>query len=206
MYQCWAVSMPLCIRPAHVGCLQKSLVAKEVSQHRHRCFRLVIASLQSGPTAQRRAQLKHLETTLRTPPAHAHTGCGGPTKTSYEAPERDITSDRREVCVCVSVLGCVYASVYPSCARWLLAKKFGCKRVFAASSSLFSPCDCLPPVWTNGTKKSTAKTFRNDALDSPRPHTHRLRAEPQRLATRRQQETTQATDARCVCIRPGLCL
>ena len=30
-------------------------------------------------------------------------------------------------CVCVSVLGCAYASVHPSCARWLLAKKVGCK-------------------------------------------------------------------------------
>ena len=58
--------------PARVGCSVKSLVAEEVSQHRHRSFRLVIASLQIGPTAQRRAQLKHLETTLRTPPAHTH--------------------------------------------------------------------------------------------------------------------------------------
>ena len=37
--------------------------------------------------------------------------------------------------MCVSVLGCVYPCVFPSCARWLLAKKFGCNRVFAASSS-----------------------------------------------------------------------
>ena len=35
-----------------VAC-KKSLVAKEFSQHRHRSFRLVIASLQMGPTAQR---------------------------------------------------------------------------------------------------------------------------------------------------------
>ena len=34
----------------------------------------------------------------------------------------------------------------------------------------------------------------------------RLRANRQRKATRRQQETTQAREARCVCIRPGLCL
>ena len=34
----------------------------------------------------------------------------------------------------------------------------------------------------------------------------RLRATRQRKATRRQQETTQAREARCVCIRPGLCL
>ena len=76
VYPSWAVSMPLCIRPARVGCLQKKFGCKRVSQHRHRSFRLVIASLQIGPTAQRRAQLKHLETTLRTPPVHTHTGCG----------------------------------------------------------------------------------------------------------------------------------
>ena len=46
VYPSWAVSMPLCIPPALVGCLQKSLVAKESSQHRHRSFRLVIASSQ----------------------------------------------------------------------------------------------------------------------------------------------------------------
>ena len=34
----------------------------------------------------------------------------------------------------------------------------------------------------------------------------RLRANRQRQATRRQQETTQAREARCVFIRPGLCL
>ena len=46
------------------------------------------------------------------------------------------TSQAREArCVRVSVLGCVYPCVYPSCTRWLLAKKFCCKRVFAASSS-----------------------------------------------------------------------
>ena len=34
-----AVSMPLSIRPVRVGCLQKSSVAKEFSQHRHRASR-----------------------------------------------------------------------------------------------------------------------------------------------------------------------
>ena len=46
VYPSWAVSMPLCFRPARVCCLQQSLVAKEFSQHRHRSFRLVISSLQ----------------------------------------------------------------------------------------------------------------------------------------------------------------
>ena len=101
MYPSWALSIRVCFRPA--GCLQKSLVAKEFSQHRHRNFRLVIASILIGPTAQRRAQLKHFETTLRTSPAH----------------------------------------------------------------------------------------------------TLRLRADRQRQATRRQQETSQATDARCVCVYPS---
>ena len=60
---------------ALVAC-KKRLVAEEFSQHRHRSFRFVIASLQIGPTAQRRAQRYHFETTLRTSPAHTHTGCG----------------------------------------------------------------------------------------------------------------------------------
>ena len=41
VYPSWAVS----IRSARVGCLQKTLVANEFSQHRHRSFRLVFASL-----------------------------------------------------------------------------------------------------------------------------------------------------------------
>ena len=41
--------------------------------------------------------------------------------------QQETTQAREARCVCVSVLGCVHASVYPSCARWLLAKKFGCK-------------------------------------------------------------------------------
>ena len=41
--------------------------------------------------------------------------------------QQETTHSREARCVYVSVLGCVYASVYPSCARWLLAKKFGCK-------------------------------------------------------------------------------
>ena len=50
------LSMPLCIRPARVGCLPKRLVAKEFSQHRHRSFRLVIASLQIDHAADRKLQ------------------------------------------------------------------------------------------------------------------------------------------------------
>ena len=49
--------------------------------------------------------------------------------------QQETTQEREARCVCLSVLGCVYASVFPSCARLLLATKFGCKRVFAASSS-----------------------------------------------------------------------
>ena len=45
--------------------------------------------------------------------------------------QQDTTQAREARCVCVSVLGCVYPCVYPSCARWLLGKKFCCKRVFA---------------------------------------------------------------------------
>ena len=150
VYPSWAVP----IRPVRVGCLQKSLSANEFSQHRHRSFRLVIASLQIRPTTQRRAQLKHLETTLRTPPLpHTHRLRADRQRQATRR-QQETTQATEARCVCVSVLGCVYASVYPSCARRLLAKKFGCKRGFAASSSLFSPCDRLPPVWTNGTKKS----------------------------------------------------
>ena len=116
VYPSWAASMPLCIRRARVGCLQKSLVAKEFSQHRHRSFRHVIASLQIGPTAQRRAQLKHLETTLKTRPAHTHTGSGRTDKDKLRGGSRR-HHKRQTRGVCVSVLGCVYASVYPSCSR-----------------------------------------------------------------------------------------
>ena len=42
----------VCLLRALVACKQ-SVRAKEFSQHRHRSFRLVIASLQMGPTAQR---------------------------------------------------------------------------------------------------------------------------------------------------------
>ena len=64
---------------------------------------------------------------------HGRKGCG---RTDKETRRQQETTQAREArCVCLSVLGCVYASVYPSCSRWLLAKKFGCKRVFAASSS-----------------------------------------------------------------------
>ena len=41
--------------------------------------------------------------------------------------QQETTHSREARCVYVSVLGCVYASVYPSCTRWLIAKKFGCK-------------------------------------------------------------------------------
>ena len=114
----------VCIRPglclsvcfsvlrALVACKQ-SLVAIEFSQYRHRRFRIVIASLQIGATAQRRVQRKHFETTLRTPPAHTQ-AAGEPTKTSYEVTAGDITNDRREVCVCVSVLGCCLLYTSPS--------------------------------------------------------------------------------------------
>ena len=69
---------------------------------------------------------------------HAHRNCGQlRANRQREATGRlqETTQATDARCVCASVLGCVYASVYPSCARWLLAKKFGCKRVFAASSS-----------------------------------------------------------------------
>ena len=57
---------------------------------------------------------------------HGRKGCGRTDKEKLRgASRRQHKRERRGVCV--SVLGCVYASVYPSCARWLLAKKFGCK-------------------------------------------------------------------------------
>ena len=113
---------------ALVAC-KTSLVAKEFSQHRLRSFRVVIASLQIGPTAQR-AQLKHLETTLRTPPA-AHTHRLRADRQRQATRRQQDTSQATDArCVCVSVLGCVYASVYPSCARWLLAKKVWLQKSF----------------------------------------------------------------------------
>ena len=100
MYPSSAVSMSLSIRPARVGCLKKSLVAKEFSQHRRRSFRLVIASLQIRPTAQTRAQRIQLDTTLRTPPAHTHTGCGRTDKDKLRgASRRQPKRQTRGVCV-----------------------------------------------------------------------------------------------------------
>ena len=121
--------MCVCIRPGLCLCLCvsvlrtlvacKSLVAKEFSQHRRRSFRLVIASLQIRPTAQTRAQRIQLDTTLRTPPAHTHTGCGRTDKDKLRgASRRQHKRERRGVSP--ARVGCL---------------KFSCKRVFAALSS-----------------------------------------------------------------------
>ena len=139
VYPSWAVSMPLCIRPARVGCLQKSLVAKEFSQHRHRCFRLVIASLQFGPTAQRRAQRIHLETTLRTPPAHTHTGCGRTDKEKLRgASRRHHKRQTRGVCVYPSSAVSMSLSIRPArvgcLKKSLVAKEFSQHRHRASRS------------------------------------------------------------------------
>ena len=96
MYPSWAVSIRVCILPARVGCLPKSLVAIEFSQHRRSSFRLVIISLHIWPTAQTRAQRMHLVPTLRTPPAHTHTGCGQPTA-SYNV-RLNITNTTSQAC------------------------------------------------------------------------------------------------------------
>ena len=120
-----------------------SVLAKEFSQHRHRSFRLVIASLQvclqnslvakeftqDEQQQQRREQRLHLEPTLRTTPAHTQTGFGRTDKEKLRgASRRHHKRQTRGVCLCIR-------PGLTSCARWLLAKKFVFKRVFAASSS-----------------------------------------------------------------------
>ena len=115
---------------ALVAC-KKSLVAKEFSQHRHRSFRLVIASLQIRPTAQRRAQLKHLETTRRTPPSHTHTGCGPTEKDKLRgASRRHHKRQTRGVCVSIRPGLCLCLCV--SVRRALVA----CKKVWLQMSCL----------------------------------------------------------------------
>ena len=60
---------------------------------------------------------------------HGRKGCGRTDKDKLRgASRRQHKRERRGVCV--SVLGCVYASVYPSCARWLLAKKVWLQKSF----------------------------------------------------------------------------
>ena len=113
---------------ALVAC-KKSLVAEEFSQHRHRSFRFVIASLQIEPTAQRRAQRIHLDKTLRTPPAHTHTGCARTDKDKLRgASRRQHKRQRRGVCVSIRPGLCLSVSV--SVLRALVA----CKKVWLQMS------------------------------------------------------------------------
>ena len=57
---------------------------------------------------------------------HGRKGCGRTDKGKLRgASRRQHKRERRGVCV--SVLGCVYPCVYPSCARWLLAKSLVAK-------------------------------------------------------------------------------
>ena len=96
----------------------------------------------------------HLDTTLRTP-AHTHTHRlranrqREAARRRQQTPEqraanrqRDATRRQQETtearearCVCIRPWVCVSVCVHPSCARWLVAKRFVYKTVFAASSS-----------------------------------------------------------------------
>ena len=42
--------------------------------------------------------------------------------------QQETTQAREARCVCIRPWVCVSVYMYPSCARWLVAKKFGCKR------------------------------------------------------------------------------
>ena len=82
---------------------------------------------------------------------HGRKGCGRTDKDKLRgASRRQHKRERRGVCIrpgpCVSVY------VYPSCARWLVAKK-------GLVAKEFSPCDCVPPDLTNGTHRSTVNAF-----------------------------------------------
>ena len=76
---------------------------------------------------------------------HGRKGCG---RTDKETRRQQETTQAREArCVCLSVLGCVYASVYPSCSRWLLAissKNDHCCRLYSYKWRVFffglGPC------------------------------------------------------------------
>ena len=69
---------------------------------------------------------------------HGRKGCG---RTDKETRRQQETTQAREArCVCLSVLGCVYASVYPSCSRWLLAissKNDHCCRLYSYKWRVF---------------------------------------------------------------------
>ena len=126
----------------------------------------------------------------------------------------------------------------PSCARWLVTKKFGCKRAHIneydnntheAGQSLPASrgADGRTTITRLTSTYEHSECIQKRRLGPPPPpkHTHRLRAnrqreaarrrqqtpeqmavDRQRHATRRQQETTQAREARCVCIRPWVCV
>ena len=66
--------------------------------------------------------------------------------------------------------------------------------------SLYSPHDDRE---RDAARQRAAATRRRETDEA---RAERLRANRQRKATRRQQETPKAREARCVCIRPGLCL
>ena len=73
---------------------------------------------------------------------HRRKGCGRTDKEKLRgASRRQHKQERRGVCV--SVLGCVYASVHPSCSRWLLAND-----IFIIFDILFALVLCaLLPVY-----------------------------------------------------------
>ena len=122
MYPSSAVSMPLSIRPARVGCSQTNLVAKEFSQHRHRSFRIVIASL----------------------PAHTHTGCGPTDKDKLRGACRRLHKRQtRGVCVCIRPRLCLCLCLS------VLRALVGCKKLCLKKSFRSIVIVVTPPAPTH---------------------------------------------------------
>ena len=167
--RCVCIRLGLCLSVcfsvlrALVACKQ-SLVAIEFSQHRHRSFRLVIASLQIGATAQRRVQPKHFETTLRTPPAHTHRlRANRQRQATRRQQETSQATDARCVFVypswAVSIRVCILPARVGCLPKSLVAIEFSQHRRGSFRLVIIS----LHIYLTNDTNKSTAYAFSTDA-------------------------------------------
>ena len=158
MYPSSAVSMPLSIRPARVGCSQTNLVAKEFSQHRHRSFRIVIASL----------------------PAHTHRlRANRQRQATRRLQETTQATDARCVCVCIRPRLCLCLCLS------VLRALVGCKKLCLKKSFRSIVIVVTPPAPTHTGCGPTDK-------------------EKLRGACRRQHK--RQTRGVCVCIRPRPCL
>ena len=117
--------------------------------------------------------------------------------------QQETTQAREARCVCIRPWVCVSVYMYPSCARWLVAKKFGCKRahINEYDNNTHKAGQSVPASrGADGRNRITRLTttyehsecIQTRRLGLPPPkHTHRLRAKRQREAARRRQQTPE---------------